>query len=311
MGILIAAAVAALGLLAWQAAFNWSHATAPEPAFRTVGYLPDYRVGRADPAVLGRDFTDIILFSIEPTAEGGIDARRLNARGYGIVRRLKQAGVHRVLVAVGGWDRSGHFASVCADPLLRRKFVAGLRDYCVKHGLDGVDYDWEFPRTAGQAADYARLLCETKEGLRPHGMLVTVAVVKNQTLSREALAAVDRVHLMAYDAPGQHATYDFAVDVAQTWLGRGAPASKLCLGLPFYGRSVRHPRRSMSYADVQRRYSPPPETDRLGTLYFNGITTLQRKTAYCRANGLCGVMVWEVGQDAPGGVLGRALNAAD
>jgi GH18 family chitinase len=112
---------------------------------------------------------------------------------------------------------------------------------------------------------------------------------------------------MAYDAPGQHATYDFAVDVAQAWLSRGAAPSKLCLGVPFYGRTVHRPQRSMSFADVRRRYDPPPETDRLGNFYFNGPVTLRRKADYCRSNGLCGVMVWEVGQDAPGGELSRIL----
>jgi GH18 family chitinase len=286
-------------------------AAAGQPmGFTIVGYLPDYRIAAANPRLLGRYYTDIVLFSVMPTAAGGLDTSRLSASRLAVVPRLKAAGVQRVLVTAGGGFRCNGFAAAAHDPAARLKLVTGLREFCLRSGLDGVDFDWEFPASAQEQADYETLLVETKDAFQPRGLLVTAAVTGNQTLSRQALAALDRVHIMAYDAAGEHSTYDLAIQETQAWLGKGAQPAQLCLGVPFYGRETDRRRRSLPYSAIAAQVHPEPAADHAGAFYFNGTQTLQRKAQYARALGLAGVMVWEVGQDTPDCTLARALKAA-
>ena len=311
-------ATAGLLVLAWllcgchapgnKAASTAAAVTDPPGTFKLIGYLPDYHMSAVDARELGRYYSDIILFSIEPTPAGQLDTHRLSPARLAIVPRLKQAGVRRVLITAGGGFRSSGFAAAAHDSAARLKLVTGLRDYCVRNDFDGVDYDWEMPSSAQEQADYGSLIVETKDAFAPRGLLVTAAVTGNQTLSARALAALDRVHLMAYDGPGEHSTYDFAVGEAQGWLAKGAAAGKLCLGVPFYARETKTRRRhSLSYSYIAAQVHPEPATDHAGDYYFNGAATLERKKQYAKDQGLGGIMVWEVGQDTPDCALAQAL----
>jgi GH18 family chitinase len=169
--------------------------------------------------------------------------------------------------------------------------------FCQKNQFDGVDLDWEHPANASEEKDYATLLVELKKGLAPHQLEASVAVAGWQGLSAEALGAVDRIHLMAYDARGRHSTPAFAeADVARL-IQRGAPPDKICLGVPFYGRGITNAEKALSYAQLVQKYHPAPEIDEVDGIYFNGIKTIERKTRYALENKLGGIMIWEMGQD--------------
>ena len=49
-----------------------------DPAFRVVGYLPDYRVDRIDP-VAGRCLTDVVFFSVTPDRNGRFASKTLDS----------------------------------------------------------------------------------------------------------------------------------------------------------------------------------------------------------------------------------------
>jgi len=295
-------------LLAGGAALRTIHSrSAKRPALAIVGYLPDYRCAHIDPAMLGRNYSDVILFSIEPRADGGLDTRRLASRAFKLVPALRRAGVQRVLVCVGGSQRSHECAAAAAQAATRRKLALALTELCRQQGLAGVDFDWEHPRTAQQQRDYEALLTECGTQLHRHKLLLTVAVAQWQTLGPGAIRAVDRVHLMAYDAPGQHSTFQFASQAVQDWLAKGVPAGKLCLGVPFYGRGVVHHHRARSYGVLAVQQKLDPNSDTLGDTYFNGVNTIHRKAEYALKQGLAGVMAWEVGQDTADGQLSHAL----
>jgi hypothetical protein len=298
-----------LPLLATTAGCQGRPAALANPVFALTGYLPDYRIRQADPEQLARYYSDIILFSVEPTAAGGIDSRRLGDAAYATAGRLKLAGVRHVLVTVGGGNRSSRFAEMANHPAARRKLISGLALFCQQHGFDGVDYDWEAPVSQFQEASYSALITETKTAFQPRGLLVTAAVASWQNLSPDALGAIDRVHLMAYDGPGEHSTYEFATAAAEKWLAKGLEPHKLSLGVPFYARGIVRHGRARTYADIAARCRPGPETDCVNDYYFNGAVTLARKQQYARERGLGGVMVWEVGQDTADCELARALAA--
>jgi chitinase len=202
-----------------------------------------------------------------------------------------------LLVALGGWSRSRAFGPMATDVTARGRFVQALTQFCLKNGLDGADFDWEHPTNSAEEVAYARLLVETRQAFQPHGLLVTLAVAAWQKLEADGWGAVDRVHLMAYDHEGRHSTFEQARADVDSLAGQGVPRSKICLGVPFYGREIAKPDHAVAYADIVRQYRPGPEVDEAGGIYFNGVGTMQRKARYAVENHLGGLMIWELGQD--------------
>ncbi|MCC7478040.1 glycoside hydrolase family 18 protein [bacterium] len=277
---------------------------------RLVGYLPEYRLKSADPALLGKYYSDIILYSVDVTKSGGLDTGRLDKRGWKLAGRLREAGVQRIYACIGGGLRSKHFNAATNDRPSRARLVGELVSLCQTRGLDGVDFDWEFPSTAQQRRQYDALIRETAAAFAPHGLKLSAAVIGRQQLSPESIAALDCLHLMAYDGPGRHSTFDFAAGAVSGLLARGVPAQKLCLGVPFYARGVKRHGRALPYSHLAARNWLAPDEDQLGDMYYNGPGTLQRKTEYALKSGLGGIMVWEIGQDAPDCKLARVISRA-
>lgn len=287
-----------LGLLSLSPA---RAADVPPPPFRVVAYLPDYRTRALDPAAPSlKNLTDLVFFSLEPTRAGGLDSARLTPAVTSKLRDIKRRHALRLWVALGGWERSAGFAPVATDPAKRGLFVRTLTRFCLGHGFGGADFDWEHPANAQEEAGYAVLLAETHRAFAPHGLHLSVTLAPWQKLDRAAIAAVDAVNLMAYDHPARHSTFAQAQADVAGFLRQGVPPQKLRLGLPFYGRGIAHPATTLAYADIARLYHPAPSVDEVGGLYFNGLATVKQKTRDALTQRLGGVMVWELGQDAPG-----------
>jgi GH18 family chitinase len=160
-----------------------------------------------------------------------------------------------------------------------------------------VDLDWENPANDTELQDYATLVAAIRKGFEAHQLQLTLALAGWQGLPAKAIKAIDRVHLMAYDAMGRHATFAFAkADVARVMKSGTLPA-KICLGLPFYGRSIKDAAKSFTYAELLRKYQPAADVDEVDGIYFNGSKTIERKTQYALETKLAGVMAWELGQD--------------
>jgi hypothetical protein len=147
---------------------------------RLVGYLPEYRLRSADPELLGKYYTDIILYSVDVTKSGGLDTGRLDKRGWSLLPRLRKAGVQRVYACIGGGLRSKHFNAATNDRPSRARLVSELVKLCQTKNLDGVDFDWEFPSTAQQRRQYAALIEETCAAFEPLGLRLSAAVIGRQ-----------------------------------------------------------------------------------------------------------------------------------
>ncbi|MEM9415268.1 MAG: glycoside hydrolase family 18 protein [Planctomycetota bacterium] len=274
----------------------------PPPATPPIvaAYAPH---GRGDWAVdESLPLTDILYFSVEPTAQGGVETRRLSEQVGEEITRLHEAyadrGGVRVLLCVGGWGHSRHFAAVTADDALRASFIVELAALCEVYGFDGIDYDWEHPQNAAQLADYTRLIVETAAALRPDGRIVTVAQAGWQDLGQDAYNALDRVHLMSYDHNFPQATLETSIAEIERLIGWGCPPEKIALGLPFYGRNAE--RDALPYRVLVERHTPDPAADVVAGYACNGPETARAKARYAREQGLAGVMAWQVYQDAEG-----------
>lgn len=267
--------------------------------FRIVGYLPDYRVGGFDTNAASA-LTDLIVFSSEPTADGGLDLSRLKGVSWGELQVFKKREQVRLHLAVGGWGRSQHFGKVSTTPALRAAFVQAVEKTCVELQLDGIDLDWEHPSNAFEEGGYGLLLAELRRVLSPRGLTLSVTVAGWQNLMPLVIQSADFVQLMAYDQPGAHSTFEGALADVGKLRSMGVPRAKLVLGVPFYGRHRTDRNRTPTYREIVQRWNPAPGVDEVDGVCFNGPETMGRKAAYARDEGMAGVMIWEIGQDAPG-----------
>jgi GH18 family chitinase len=270
-----------------------------------VAYLPEYRMG-VDMTRLATLVSDVILFSIEPHADGSLNDGRLQAGDISRAVEARNAAfkngvTSRVMVCVGGAGRSAAYGPMSSNSKTIDRFVGNLVKYCDKHKLDGIDFDWEGPANEEQSSGYVRLLASTSNAFKPLGLKVTVTVHGTEQWMANIVDYVDRVHLMAYDgrdSKGQHSTLEYGQHLVAQVQALKVPTDKIVLGIPAYGRNKKQLGIVKTYAEIVGDALPPPAKDHTKDgMYFNGVGTVQAKTKWAKEVGLAGVMVWEAGQD--------------
>jgi len=288
-----------------------AHAAAMDQStsFRVVGYLPEYRVMTVNPAAL-EGVTDVVFFSLTPTVDGGIDCSHLTPSIVARLSEIKRRCGARLTVAFGGGDRSDAFPAMATDPGKRQLFVLDLTQFLLKNGFDGVDYDWEFPNGDAQKQALTDLVIETKSALAPYGLTLSIATAPWDNFDPRVYAAVDRLHFMSYFDDSRHASLSNAISDTNALIDKGAPPAKICLGIPFYAIKIHGNDEGLSYADIDTRFHVPARLDEAGDYAFDGPDTVSKKCEFARSRGLGGVMIWELGQDTPDGLLVKAITAA-
>ncbi|WP_434027503.1 glycosyl hydrolase family 18 protein [[Pseudomonas] boreopolis] len=232
--------------------------------------------------------------------------------------------------------------------------------------FDGIDIDWEYPAACGLACgtaeerqNYTALLAEFRRQLdevRP-GLLLTVAVGAGVDKVRVTdpnlyAASVDYINVMTYDfhgtwdaktnhhsalfsSPSDPSTgdqrYYNSNDAIQAFLDRGVPASKLNLGIGFYGRGwtgvssannglyqngsaapgtyeagnedykVLRGRAGTSYIDAQARAHWKYDGNTFWS--YDNPAMVTEKMNYVKVQGLGGAFFWEFSGDYQGELL--------
>lgn len=267
-------------------------------SFQVVGYLPDYRVAQVDSTGC-RYLTDVVFFSVTPEPSGRFESPVLTApKTIELLKKLRDDHV-RVHLCVGGWNRSKGFGEIASTPDSRRSFASGLTTFCLEHHFAGADIDWEHPENATQSTDYGLLLSEISRQFHQHHLKLSAAIAGWQTLTPEGISALDGINLMSYDADGKHSTLKQAEADVEQLLKAGVPAQKIRLGVPFYGRGIKQRDLTKTYAEIAASRGST-DTDELDGIYFNGPSTIRAKTRFAIKRNLGGIMIWEIGQDAPG-----------
>jgi chitinase len=69
------------------------------------------------------------------------------AEFYERVVAYKKKGL-KVTLALGGWNDSAgdKYSRLVNSPSARRRFVKHVIEFLEKHGFDGLDLDWEYPK---------------------------------------------------------------------------------------------------------------------------------------------------------------------
>ncbi|KAH6849837.1 glycoside hydrolase superfamily [Chaetomium sp. MPI-CAGE-AT-0009] len=203
---------------------------------------------------------------------------------------VKQTGFKKIL-AFGGWSNADEGGSGAALPIFgegvsnanRLAFARSVVATVEQYGLDGVDFDWEYPGAVdlggspGDGAKYLMFLRMVRQ-LLPAGKTISLAApasfhyLKGFPIADMA-AVVDYIVYMAYDLHGQ---WDYGsgdsqsgcpggdclrshVNLTETNYAlamvtkAGVPSAKLVVGLASYGRSFKMADRECR-ADPMCRY---------------------------------------------------------
>jgi chitinase len=297
-----------------------------------------------------------------------------DAKNFSFLTALKRQNPSlTVLVSVGGWLWSTNFSDVSLTPQSRKLFIDSVVEFLTSYDLDGLDIDWEYPGMAGsghlfRAEDkhnFTLLLKELRqrfdrETRKSHRKLyLTIAAgASDEYLDHTEMAQVQRyvdtVNLMAYDyyepssdgITGHHAPLftngadpkKISADASVLAFEQaGVPATKILLGLPFYGHmwgQVAENNHGLFQAGkpVPKGYAPYSLI--METMLNHGFTrywdpiasvpylysqekqifvsyedpkSLAAKCEYVLKHRLGGVMFWDYSGD-PSGTLLRAIN---
>ncbi|XP_022662471.1 flocculation protein FLO11-like isoform X1 [Varroa destructor] len=279
----------------------------------------------------------------------------------------------KTMVAVGGWNEgSKRFTEMVENAENRQAFVRSAVKFCRIHSFDGLDLDWEYPtfREGGRPEDkegYALLIKELREAFdaeKTNGkdrLLLSVAVPAGKDYIDQGFDVktisdyADFLNILTYD---YHTAFEAVInhhaplrarDGLKEWddentlnidwtvtyyLKKGAPANKLILGIPTYGRSF-----TLSNADETDLDSPAsgpgqqgeatrekgylayyeicqavnengwelarPHEDIMGPVAFKGTQwvsfddeiMIANKVKYIKSKGLGGAMIWTLDND--------------
>lgn len=281
--------------------------------FKIVGYFPSWKPEKSKEIKYGM-LTHINYAFAIPNSDGTVKALENPDLAKEIVKNAHSAGV-KVHLAVGGWEYNGTpleatFVAATDSDDKCKSLADSILKLVDEYDFDGVDMDWEHPRTDGDSKNqYTTLLKYLREGIDKRNKSLSAAVLAGVNAdggvlydaaghTDEALSYLDWINVMAYDGGDgdRHSSYDFAVNSANYWLKtRKLPASKVVLGLPFYGRPSWASYEEILAADGDA-YKKDVATIDGKEAYYNGIDTIVKKTKWAKDNA-SGVMIWEISQD--------------
>jgi GH18 family chitinase len=175
----------------------------------------------------------------------------------------------KVLISIGGWSLSKTFPKIAANDVTRQKFADECCRLIQKYKIDGVDIDWEYPGYAehgGTPADkenFTKLISDirqnlddlTKKTYKTYLLTAAFGASASNMDNIDWAAVLPKLHsinLMTYDFSGiwsgeaGHNAPLFAPDdnsadgaVKRLIHNYNVPADKICMGIAFYGRSVK------------------------------------------------------------------------
>ncbi|MES3018070.1 MAG: glycosyl hydrolase family 18 protein [Bacteroidota bacterium] len=299
-------------------------------SFKIVAYFPSYQ--NPDSVDIGKYkmITHLFYAFLTPTMSGSLNTLPQTARFNQVITAARSKGV-KVGISVSG--ASDVFVALAANAGARTNLVKNVLAFVKQNNLDGVDLDWEYPRTTdGSDVTYTLLVKELSDTLHNNNKYLSAAVTPavyaggvRDGFRPENFQYLDFLNIMMYDgvgwdksAPKQHASYNMSVASFDIWLNtKGLAKEKAIMGIPSYGRSSTNLSagyRSITAAGGKANVDSAAYN---GTVYYyNGTKTVKEKAVLAKQRGN-GIMFWEFYFDTNGNnsllkaandTLGRAYN---
>ncbi|MET8114291.1 glycoside hydrolase family 18 chitinase [Streptomyces prasinus] len=308
-------------------------------------------------------------YTADQSVSGTADTWDQPLRGnFNQLRQLKAKYPHiKVLYSFGGWTYSGGFGQAAQNPAAFAKSCKGVvEDPRWADVFDGIDIDWEYPNACGLTCDTSgpAAFKNLSQALRAEfgkDYLVTAAITADGSSGGKIDAAdyggaaqyLDWYNVMTYDyfgafdkdgptAPHSPLTsyngipqdgFNSAAAIAKL-KAKGVPASKLLLGIGFYGRgwtgvtqaapggAATGPAPGAYEAGIEDykilKNSCPATGTVAGTAYahcgtnwwsYDTPATIAGKMSWAKSQGLGGAFFWEFSGDTANGELATAIDS--
>ncbi|MES2446972.1 MAG: glycosyl hydrolase family 18 protein [Bacteroidota bacterium] len=285
--------------------------------FKIVAYMPGYR----DPATVDDSKYKMIthlffaFLNVNPTGDGSVLAlTSTETTRFNIVKAKAQANNVKFGISVMGAETI--FATIAASTTARANFVNNVVSFAKTNGLDGVDIDWEYPRTINGNSnnDFTALMAQLSIALHNENKFLSAAITpavytstNKDAISQDVYQYVDFFNIMQYDGgvgydaadPLNHATYKMSVNSLNTWIDtKKMPKDKAVVGIPLYGKSSTGSSKGYREIEATAANLYLNKATVGGVDYgFNGIELIWQKAQLAkeRANG---IMFWEFSHDS-------------
>jgi len=179
----------------------------------------------------------------------------------------------KAMLAIGGWGGSKYFSPAVATEANRTAFAKAIMGVVSQYGLDGIEFDWEYPAKQGigcnviapNDSDNFLLFLQTlrdQDCAQDITISAAVSIVPfiglDGTPMKDVSAfdkVLDYIEIMNYDIWGSWSTgvgpnaplndscaapqnqQGSAVSAVRAWTTAGFPANKIILGVAAYGHS--------------------------------------------------------------------------
>ncbi|KAG6813065.1 hypothetical protein H0H92_014337 [Tricholoma furcatifolium] len=216
-------------------------------------------------------YTHMTYAFAETTANGSLSLANSSASNVPQFVSLAHANNVKALVSVGGWTGGIYFSQLVATADSRTQFVDTCYNLIQQYGLDGLDFDWEYPTEVSEcntqnstdSANYLLFLQELRAKLPSAEITLSVgtspfldATGTPMTNVSGFADVVTYIAIMNYDVYGLFSnpaivgpnapialstcssqTGPSATSAVALWSAAGMPPSQIVLGVPSYGHS--------------------------------------------------------------------------
>ncbi len=336
--------------------------TTPTTPMTSSSWVMGYYVGYLNnslpiSAIDWKNLTHLAVGVILPKSDGSLNYDiAFNATERAAIVKAAHANGRKAIAMIGGSDTGPQWL-LASSGAARATFIANLKKLVQLEGFDGLDLDWE-PLTVAQQPVLYELTADLRTAL-PKAILTFPAdgignsnFPTNQSFYKKLAPLLDQLNLMTYGMSGAYdgwktwhssplyssdsaapTSIDFAL---KGFLDAGIPASKLGLGIGFYGLCYSPPATGpledtigrsptgssiiaddgdISYTNIVNTYLPLgtrkwDTTARVPYLSFNKASgpakcgyisyedeqSILEKAAFSKAKGLGGVIIWNINQ---------------
>ena len=177
--------------------------------FQKVGYFPSYRsiTAMSDEYL---QMLDVACYAFAEMKDDYTLTIQQPAKFQQLVNRCKSLGVKVVICFYGGGGSHEKYVKMVASEENRAKFIASLKNIVETYDLDGVDNDWEYPRTSDNShTGNTALMRELSAWLHDPAVnkLLTMAITPgvyegsvSNGIETECFDYVDWFNIMCYDS---------------------------------------------------------------------------------------------------------------